>query len=77
MPRATAAARWPPPDEKRLVEEMGSVRSSDDTEVDGQIRRIFNCRSEFLFELEDSAAYNLIVDLDIHAICANSQSTRA
>jgi hypothetical protein len=30
-----------------------------------------------LFELEDSAAYNLVVDLDVDAVGANSERTRA
>ena len=43
---------------------------------DGEIQRIFSCKAEQLFELEDSAAYNLVVDLDVHAIPADSERTR-
>src|SRR5204863_9314575 len=35
------------------------------------------CATVVLFELEDSAAYNLTVDLDVHAVGAYPERTRA
>jgi len=41
------------------------------------VAAVWGANSQRLFELKDTAAYNLTVDQNVHAICADSERARA